>query len=264
VVPERHLGLLTAPEADPEIQRRLADMVERQLDLDQLLAIARSSAELPHLVPPPQAAVVPQVRIGLARDEAFCFYYPDNLALLEAAGAVLVPFSPIRDAALSDRLDGLYFGGGYPELHAAELAGNRSLREGVRRFAADGKPVYGECGGLMYLCEELVDRSGAAHRMAGCVPARCRMEAQLQAIGYREVTLLQDSLLGATGARLRGHEFHHSRLVDDVPATSRAFEVRERSLGFASGNVLASYVHLHFGSYPAAADSLVRKCLAAR
>lgn len=263
-IPERHLGLRSADERDVILLDRLADLVEAHLDLDRLLKSARTGPLLPMPAPPAVSPSHRRARIGIARDAAFSFYYPDNLSLLERAGAELVPFSPLTDAQLPERIEGLYLGGGYPERHAATLAGNTPLRAEIRARAANGLPVYAECGGLMYLCESLRDAEGTVHSMVGLVPARCVMESRLQAIGYREVCTRQSTLLGPAGTCLRGHEFHHSRLEGELPEESLAFRVGERALGYASGNVLASYVHLHFGSNPAAAEHLVNQCLATR
>lgn len=262
-VPERHLGLRTVDERAPEIVETLASLVEEHLDLDQLLNIARSAPELPRI---PQQVSTPagsSVRIGVAQDEAFCFYYPDNLALLREAGAVLVPFSPTRDPGLPKGLSGVYLGGGYPELHAADLARNASMREEVRRWARSGKPVFAECGGFMYLCETL-STAGQNFPMAGVIPARTVMERRLQAIGYREVVTLRDTALGPAGTRVRGHEFRYSRLEGDLPVEQTAFTAGAQPLGYAQDGVLASYVHLHFGSNPVAAQRFVHQCLATR
>lgn len=263
-IPERHLGLHAAGSEGLDIVDRLADLVEQHLDLDALLTAARTapplSIEPPALAPP----IRPKVRMGIARDAAFSFYYPDNLALLERAGAELVPFSPLADRQLPERLDGLYFGGGYPELHAAALAQNAALRAEITQLAHHGRPIYAECGGLMYLCTTLRDLAGLSHSMLGLVPTACAMEPRLQAIGYREVVTRSATLLGPAGTRVRGHEFHHSRLIDALPENALAFQAGDQPLGYATGNLLASYVHLHFGSNPGAAEQFVNQCLATR
>jgi cobyrinic acid a,c-diamide synthase len=262
-IAERHLGLRSAAPHEPEIVDRLADLVTAHLDLDALLRAAGEAVELATLAPlSPRARQ--RARIGLARDAAFSFYYPDNLDLLERAGAELVPFSPLTDARLPEGLDGLYLGGGYPELHAAALTRNASLREEIRRRGERGLAIYAECGGLMYLCEALQDAQGTTHPMVGLVPGRAVMEGLLQAIGYREVVTRRPTLLGPAGTRLRGHEFHHSRLEPELPPETHAFRCGDHSCGYATGHLLASYVHLHFGSHPRAADHLVSQCLVTR
>jgi cobyrinic acid a,c-diamide synthase len=271
-VPERHLGLVTAEDHPLDARRlaRLAAMVETGLDVDGLLSALPEVAADPEtaaLHPAPSSA---PARIGVARDRAFCFYYEDNLERLERCGARLVPFSPLADRELPPDLDGLYFGGGYPELSAAALAGNASMRAGVRAASEAGMPIYAECGGFMYLCAELDDLSGARAPMAGCFPFAARMLPRLKALGYREVRLTRDTLLGPVGTVLRGHEFHYSEMeprpgpVDSVYATTTRDDPAPAAPGFLARRTLASYVHLHFGSAPAAAGAFVDACRAYR
>jgi cobyrinic acid a,c-diamide synthase len=189
---------------------------------------------------------------------------------LEQAGCELVPFSPIHDPALPSNLSGLYLGGGYPEEHAAALAANRNLLQQVRQFAAAGGLIYAECGGLMYLAEGIETTNGARHALLGLLPAWTRMCSRRKSLGYVEVTLSTDSLWGRRGEQLRGHEFHYSELLADPTTNSdwqTAYEARHRQSdvvtreGFQRGRVLASYMHLHFASRPAAVQCLVA-CLA--
>jgi cobyrinic acid a,c-diamide synthase len=262
---ERHLGLVTAGEGGltEDKRARLADLVERGVDLDGVLELAA-----PLQVPTPSIGSgvprTPRVRIGVAHDAAFCFYYRDNLALLRAAGAELVYWSPLTDRALPI-VDGLYLGGGYPELNAAALEANTEIRNSVRTFAAAGRPIYAECGGLMYLAEALEDLDGATHPMVGLLPATVRMRPRRLSLSYTEVTLQAASPLGPSGTVARGHEFHFSSL-DPVPGTvSRAYRLRrrrgdERDEGYQIGNALLSYVHLHFASNPRLAESFVEAC----
>jgi cobyrinic acid a,c-diamide synthase len=198
------------------------------------------------------------VRIAVARDEAFCFYYPDNFALLEQAGADLVYFSPLRDHSLPPDVDALYIGGGYPELHARSLSANGDMIASIVEFERTGKSIFAECGGFMYLCESLVDVAGDEHSMAGLLGGRTVMEKRLQAIGYREAVVETDSFLGPAGTVIRGHEFRHSRYEGD--AGSPAFMVGDKPFGHRRGNIIGSYVHLHFGSNPAAARHWVEAC----
>ena len=168
-IPERHLGLATAEDhpLDDSYLARLADRLEAHLDLPGLLA-ALPPLTLPE--EPAQAASPPLVRLGVARDRAFCFYYPENLELLASFGAELVPFSPLEDRELPAGLDGIYLGGGYPELYAGQLAANEPLRQALKAGAAGGLPIYAECGGLMYLAREIRDLEGRVHPMAGVFP----------------------------------------------------------------------------------------------
>jgi len=267
-IPERHLGLTTAEDHPLEEQHleRLADFLEDHLDLDGLLASLPVLAIPPEAPPPP---VAPTVRLGVARDQAFCFYYPENLELLAGFGAELVPFSPLTAPQLPENLHGLYLGGGYPELSAAQLAANAGLKDDIREQAAAGLPVYAECGGLMYLSQEIEDLEGHHYPMAGVLPLKVRMLKRLRALGYREITLTAAGLLGPAGTRARGHEFHYSEIAaetgDPLPRLYRltARQGQEASPeGYYINNVLASYVHLHFGSNPEVARHLVEHCLA--
>ncbi len=264
-IPERHLGLATAEDhpLGGDYLAHLADLVEANLDLDGLFAA------LPELAPKPfprLSAAAPEVRLGVARDRAFCFYYPDNLEWLRHFGAELVEFSPLADSRLPAGLHGLYLGGGYPELAARELAANGSLLADLRARAAGGLPIYAECGGLMYLSEDLRDLAGDCHAMAGLLPLRVRLLPRLKALGYREVTLTADTLLGPAGTRVRGHEFHYSEIEAETAPIRKIYRLTPRqggqplAEGYAAGKVLASYVHLHFGSNPEAARALVAAC----
>jgi len=208
-----------------------------------------------------------EVRIGIARDSAFHFYYPDTLEALERRGTRLVPFSPLADPGLPDGLDALFLGGGYPEEHAETLSANAPMRAAIRDFAASGRPIYAECGGLMYLGAALETTDGQRHAMAGVLPFTTRMLPRRRSLGYTEITLTTDSLWGRQGDVLRGHEFHYSEVVDPPDDTwSRAYSVQRRrdpeavAEGFQSGRVLASYVHLHLASRPGAVDHFLQLC----
>ena len=270
--PERHLGLTTAREgAIPEsLFSAWGARAAEWIDLDAILQIARdtsSSSSSSSSSSPSSSA--PLCRIALALDDAFHFYYDDNLRRLEALGAELVPFSPVSDARLPDvdRLDGLYLGGGYPELHAESLAANATMREAVAAFARSGRPIYAECGGLMYLTRAIRTRDGRAHSMVGLVPGEAVMADRLEAIGYVEVTLETDTPIGPAGTRFRGHQFRYSRLSEPDGTVELAYSVRrpgsEEPLreGYRIGNnVLASYVHAHWASNPRVAEAFVTSC----
>jgi len=263
-IPDRHLGLVT-PEQEgfpDDIFAELADAITKHVDLEAILAVAQSAGALPAACQAPgRERVEPFVRIGIAQDRAFSFYYPDHLQLLEESGAVLVPFSPLADSELPPDLDALYIGGGYPEEYAEQLSANEGMRRAVREFADSGAVVYAECGGLMYLSESLVTKSGASFPMADVLPISTVMLPKRKALGYAEVTLSVSSILGNKGTVLRGHEFHYSEIqaLDrrgeawQCPYTVRRRSGDESCQGFLKGNILASYVHLHFGSNPRAA-----------
>jgi len=256
-LPHRHLGLVLAGEAlTAQCLDAMADWIERHVDLDALLELANHSTALE--VPPSPTRDRPHaVSIGIARDAAFCFYYEENLRLLRECGAELIEFSPIADAHLPAALDGLYLGGGYPELHAAALATNQTMLESIREFASGGGPVYAECGGFLYLTEAIVDAAGRAHPMAGIFPTRARMQSRLAALGYLQVEPASTLWL-RPGMALRGHEFRHSA-IDPMPSSiERAWGAPAES--YRAGSVLASYIHLHFLSCPEFAAGFVRHC----
>jgi cobyrinic acid a,c-diamide synthase len=264
-LPSRHLGLVLADEFRDEAAAALdtlAALIAEHIDLDRLLEIANDTTMKPILPSPVATGEGPgvgagdrtAVRIAVARDDAFAFYYPENLELLEAAAAVTY-FSPLADAALPDA-DALYLGGGYPELHAARLAENAGLRADIAARIAAGLPTYAECGGLMYLCETLTDVEGRTWPMVGTVPRAVRMHPRLQRMGYRDGVLARDSLLGPAGTRLRGHEFHYSSCAPE-DAADAAYQLDGRAEGYAKGNLFASYQHLHFAGCPAVVDRLV-------
>jgi cobyrinic acid a,c-diamide synthase len=267
-MPERHLGLVTLQDhpLSPGAINRLADFIESSVDMDALLACFAGIRASQEKAPCPRPLQPARVRIGVAMDQAFCFYYPDNLDALTAAGAELVPFSPIADASLPEGLGGIYFGGGYPELHAEKLAANSQIRSQVLASSLKGMPIYAECGGLMYLCREMTDMDGRIHPMTGCFSFSTRMLQRLKTLGYREITLKKNTILGPAGQKIRGHEFHYSEIippaaVPDVYAVTSRFGESETEEGFQVNNTLGSYIHLHFGSQPNAAAAFVRSCL---
>lgn len=266
-IPERHLGLVT-PEAgalSPEQVARLASVAEAHLDLEGILRVASAARPLPASVDPPVPPARSVVQVGVARDAAFSFYYQDNLDLLEAAGAHLVPFSPLADECLPAGLGGLYLGGGYPEAEAARLAGNDAMREGIRRAVASGLPVLAECGGFMYLCRAIEDEEGRRHPMVGVFDTTTRFPGQ-GTLAYCTVDLVHPSPLGPAGLSLRGHEFHASSLLGAPPAGAYAYRVRRlpaggpEAEGYLVANALGSYLHLHWGSCPEVALHFVAAC----
>ncbi len=262
-IPDRHLGLLTAHEQGAtDFYDRLAHAAIETIDLDHVEALARSAGELP--MGPRVSIVAPQkriVRIGVARDAAFCFYYPDNLELLEAEGAELVRFSPVTDQALPD-VEMLYLGGGYPELHAEALAANMPMRQAIRTFAERGGPIYAECGGLMYLTEAIRDFDGTSHEMVGLFPADAVMRKPGLTLGYRTLRLASPCILGDSGLTVRGHEFHYSTLEPHgalhYAGTLADAQGRPKGHdGLMVRNTVALYTHLHFASQPHVARALV-------
>lgn len=251
-IPERHLGLRTVEEETAPDARfeALAKIARTHLDLTSLLVL-----ESQH--PPKQVTIsvatprAPLVRFGVARDCAFSFYYADNLDLMRTHGIEIVEFSPIADAALPSGLDGLYLGGGYPELYAEALSKSHNMRAAIRSFAESGRPIYAECGGMVYLGRSLTTLDGELFAMAGVLPCDFEMTSRLDRFGYAEVEFVRDCLLGSRGQRVRGHSFHYSRLksadtTDSAYRVSYTLSGKTEPEGFAHKNVLASYIHLHF------------------
>lgn len=264
-IPERHLGLIPAVEGvvGGDFFDRLADQVEKTVDLEGVLCLARQAQSIhasSSIFPEPHKK--PRATIAIARDEAFCFYYQDNLDLLAAWGAELVSFSPLHDRTIPGSARGLYLGGGFPELFAAALAANLPMLASIQEAHADGMPMYAECGGLMYLCQNLVDVEGNHHRLGGLVPNRAVMQGRRSVLGYTEVRARETSVLMRKGQTARGHEFHWSVLGDIPDERDAAYDVLEdgRHEGYLQGNLLASYIHLHFGSNPALAANFVGSC----
>jgi cobyrinic acid a,c-diamide synthase len=270
-IPERHLGLHTTEETT-SVENRLAAFAQtgrQHLDIAPLLDLCwRDSAEISAAcpVPRPQQTLV---RIGIARDKAFSFYYEDNLDLLRENGAELVNFSPLLDAGLPRHLDALYLGGGYPELYAGELSCNNAMNADIRAFADSGKPIYAECGGMIYLSRALTTLDGRSCAMAGVLPMEFEMTPRLVHFGYVHVEFAGQCLLGDKGTQVRGHSFHCSRVLtsNSIPTAYRlkyTLSGREEVEGYQFKNVLASYVHLHFRGNPTLATSLVTAALQAR
>ena len=262
-IPDRHLGLHMGEEAplSPDSLAKLADTVSEYVNLDRLCELACGQGESVSVSPVVTESEKKVVRIGVARDRAFCFYYEDNLDILRQAGAELVEFSPLLDTDLPDGLDGIYLGGGYPELYAAQLAANSSMRSAIRDWSESGKPLYSECGGFMYLTEGIVDLDGNEHPMAGVYPVKARMKKGRSSLGYREATLTGSSLFGEVGTVLRGHEFHYST-IDAMPeSVGRVYRLADGSgEGYQINNTLGGYLHLHFGFNVKAVQNFVNLC----
>ena len=257
---ERHLGLVTADqERDAVIYQRLGEVVEEYLDLDLLVQKCRLSLPEYQLESERQELLVRpasgrKVRVGIAKDQAFHFYYADNLDFLRRAGIELVEFSPLLESSLPENLQGLYLGGGYPELFAEQLSANFKMRQAVADFAENDGAIYAECGGLMYLSEKLVDQEGKEWAMSGVLPLSTRMEKRRHRLGYVEVESATDGLFGKTGTAWRGHEFHWSSpdlepVFPQAPLRyRRPGETEWQAAGYSRGRVLGTYIHAHFGS----------------
>ncbi len=282
----RHLGLIPALEGRRRLANfdenmgRIKNIIKEGIDIDMFISQARSAQPL---IMPEENIFKPQasgnkIRIGVALDEAFNFYYRDNLELLELAGAKLVYFSPVNDSALP-KVDGLYIGGGYPELFARELEDNTSMRESIKQASAEGLPIYAECGGLMYLTQEIktdvsgsgnyhmAEMKGGTFQMAGAVPGRTLM-GHKRVVSYNVGGFVKDNVIGRAGAAFIGHEFHHSEIVD-IPADTefaiklkRGTGIKGELDGILVRNTMAAYAHLHAASYTGFARAFVDFCRA--
>jgi cobyrinic acid a,c-diamide synthase len=270
MIPDRHLGLIPAGELTDlnDTLDRLADVGETCFDWKLLLPLLLSK---PVFTPPTSpgkgqgwGGVNPKVRLAVAKDAAFNFYYADNLDLLRELGAELVEWSPLADLQLPPDIQGLYFGGGFPEVFAETLAANQPARQAVKAAITAGMPTYAECGGLMYLCDRIVDFNDRSYPMVGIFPTTAVMGKKLT-LGYRQLTALQDSLLFNVGDRVWGHEFHRSTLTDLSPQPLCKLEGYESNLvftpeGWCRYQVQAAYTHLHFGAQPDLASRFIDRC----
>ena len=255
---DRHLGLVPVVENRTEIRaglEALAAAIADACDLDGLLALARDAPRV-GISTPPRAWHQASVRVGVASGPAFSFVYPDNLEALEQAGAELVEFDPASDEHLPPNLQGLYAGGGFPEVYVEHLAANRTLLADVKVRVVNGLVTWAECGGLLWLA-----RSLDGHRLAGAVPAEGRMTDRLT-LGYRSLWPRVDTPLAPAGTELRAHEFHYSEL--EPPGDALDYRGRHGAdrAGFASPTLLASYLHLHLGGNPGPAERFVQMAAA--
>lgn len=269
-IPERHLGLLPAVERGElaGLFTRLADLIEENMQLDQILSLAAGAEDLGELTleedPFAPSSESKGVRIAVARDGAFNFYYPENLELLQAAGADLVFFSPVAGERVPEDVDGLYIGGGFPEEFAGELSQHREVGQSIKHAIEQGMPTLAECGGFMYLTEELEKTDGTLYPMAGVIPGRTVMQKRLVALGYREVTGLAGNFL-LEGKQARGHEFHYSAFEPGSPSLKQAYRSKglrtEGYEGVLGHNLLvAGYTHLHFASQPDLVSNWIHAC----
>ena len=263
-IPSRHLGLTTdvASILTKKYLKKLMTTIESSVDIDSLLKISRKAKKPEVCVAIP--VVKKSARLAVAMDEAFCFYYKDNLELLESYGLEIVPFSPLKDGGLPDDIKGIYIGGGYPEMYARGLAFNDFIKHDIKAAADSGIPIYAECGGLMYLTKGITDLEGVFFPMAGVLPAKAKMLPKRKALGYREVTVSKGTFF-PEGGKARGHEFHYSEIDSMGSGVKTAYSVRkigeekEEKEGFVTANVLASYVHLHFISNRSFAKSFAER-----
>ncbi len=270
ILPQRHLGLIPAGERavlDGFIEK-LSNLLEKTIDIKMLIGICREAEALPRFTKklfggketPHRAA------IAIARDEVFNFYYQDNLDILAHQGANFVEFKTLTDKSLPQGADGIYIGGGFPELFARKLSENTALKNDIRRKARGGMPIYAECGGLMYLAKEIIDFENKAFPMIGIFDASIKMADKLRALGYVTVEALKDNALCDKGTAMKAHLFHWSYLDNLGGKEKYAYRVKKDKNnitedGLVKWNCLASYAHLHFGSDAAIAGNFIERCL---
>ncbi len=265
-IPERHLGLIPSierGELDPFFDR-LGELVSQTIDMNKLYDLAKTKKLNVETSPLFKNKPNTGVKIAVARDLAFNFYYQENLELLEANGAELVYFSPLNDEPIPDYIDGLYLGGGFPEEFAEKLANQATVKSSVKKAISQGMPTLAECGGFMFICDSLITADGQSHSMAGVVPGVIQMQQRLAAIGYREVSGETDNFLLRSGDDAKGHEFHYSSFHPRQEVTN-AYETKGmrgvQKEGYLSGNLVAGYTHLHFASCPAIVENWIEKCM---
>ncbi|MBD2578969.1 cobyrinate a,c-diamide synthase [Oscillatoria sp. FACHB-1406] len=266
---DRHLGLIPTDELTnfQTIRDRLATLGRDCFDWEKLIPLLKvpyqlaPSEQFPHLGE--GLLTREKIRIGIARDRAFNFYYPDNLDLLQHLGAELIPWSPLHDSKLPQHLQGLYLGGGFPEIFAPELSVNKSTKKDICQAIQTGMPTYAECGGLMYLSQQIVDLEGQTWSMVGSIPTTATMSRSLT-LGYRQATALLPNLIIPPGETLWGHEFHHSQLSTAPKKPLYALQSLNDTCypeGWYLQQLQASYLHLHWGAQPQNAQRFLQSCL---
>lgn len=263
-IPDRHLGLVPLNELS-NINSVFAQLAElaKNFDWQKLYPLIAQQPAIDNCLPATNLGEK-KVRIAIAKDRAFNFYYQDNLDLLQDMGAELIFWSPLKERNLPQNIQGLYFGGGFPEIFAPQLAENNHLLQQLKHLIQSGIPTYAECGGLMYLCEQLVDLQQQTWSMVGIIPSTVTMGAKLT-LGYRKAIALQDSSLVAAKQTTIGHEFHHSKLIFEAPYPQwelqgfhqSSFKLTE---GWNIKHLHASYLHLHWGVTKSLPQRFINYC----
>jgi cobyrinic acid a,c-diamide synthase len=268
-LPERHLGLIPTPEGETfnAVYPKIRNFFQNRIDLNMIVGIAKSAGEIPEVRHPiyPSRKSLKSVVIGLAFDEAFNFYYQSNINLLEAYGAEVKRFSPIHDQELPADADGLYMGGGFPEMLPKELEANEHLRGVIKKAAEEGMPIYAECAGLMYLTDSITDFNGNSYNMVGVLNGKTLMTKKTL-VTYSLAEATRNTLLCRAGSQLKGHEFHNS-VITGIPAdaefayTMKMGEgIKDKKDGWMQYNVLASYMHIHFAQNPKIVKNFIANC----
>jgi cobyrinic acid a,c-diamide synthase len=268
VLPSRHLGLITPDEFEQKsvILEDLRKVIEEYVDTSKILEIASNSPLLEDEEPEDYnqefSPVKEKVKIGYYKDQAFSFYYPENLERLSAAGAELIPISAIHNSDL-EKLDTLYIGGGFPETNLANLTLNHKMMASLKQLAEDGLPIYAECGGLIYLAED-IEWKGREYELSGILPIKIRMHDKPQGHGYCEATVDDDNPFYEKGIHLKGHEFHYSKIYEynqDLKSSlsiSRGVGCFNNRDGLIYKNVFASYIHIHASATPEWVEGMIK------
>lgn len=261
-LPERHLGLVpTTENHSADVINKICAAVEEQIDIDTLISLANNSAPI-EITPKSSKLKAKSLKIAVARDEAFNFYYGASLTELERRGAEIVYFSPLNDKTLPKNIGGLIIGGGFPEMFAARLEQNKSLRADINRMAEAGLPVFAECGGFMYLMNNLIDFDGKSFEMCGVLDGSAVMTNKLQTVGYVEAEILSNCVIGKAGDKIRAHEFHFSTadiLGEKIFKCRRMRTGKGYFAGAVKKNIVASYLHIHFAGNPSAASNFINQ-----
>ena len=262
-LPERHLGLVPTTENNSgDVIKKICAAVEEQIDLDALIDLAKNSAPLEKFSNNYQLTAN-SLKIAVAKDEAFNFYYGAGLNELERLGAEIIFFSPLNDERLPEKICGMIIGGGFPEMFAARLEQNKKIRAEIFHAAQKGLPIFAECGGFMYLMKNLVDFDGKTFEMCGVIDGAATMTKKLQTVGYVEAEILRDCLIGRAGEKIRAHEFHFStaETFDEKIFKCRRMRTgKEYFAGAAKKNLVASYLHIHFAGSTSAARNFIQAC----
>ena len=265
ILPSRHLGLVQATENNfADVLEKISEKISAQINLDKILNLAEKFSDCATEKKYSSLFTLhSSLKIGVAKDEAFSFYYEDSLRELEKLGAEIIFFSPLYDENLP-KVDGIIFGGGYPELFAAKLEKNKKIRSEIKRAAENNLPIYAECGGYMYLMNFLTDFEGKIFEMCGIIPTQAIMTEKLQMVGYVDATFKKDCILGKVGEKIHAHEFHFSKeignLAENIFRCEKLRTGEKYFAGYADKNIVASYLHIHFAGCPNAAENFIKSC----
>lgn len=266
-LPERHLGLIPTPEKqNSPVLKEITGFIKEHISIDQVYGIAKSAGPLPAAKKKifPSKKQKADVKIGVAFDEAFNFYYPTNLNLLEQYGAEIVRFSPIKDKELPKGVSGLYIGGGFPEMFLKELESNQSMRKSILQASEKGMPIYAECAGLMYMTKSIADFDGKSYSMVGALEGKTKMTS-CTLIAYVTAEVVNRNILSNKDSSIKGHEFHNSVITDIPQSTKFAYNmlmgqgIKDKKDGWVKNNILASYMHIHFAQNNEIAKSFIEK-----